>query len=524
MKRSNDFASGSYENNLSVKKQRYNGQQSQPQFTYSAVQPNGANGSQNTMFVNAQDIYGSQYGAPVMGQFMQYQPTASPLVNPMGTMGFQMGTQFIPNYQMGDINSMGGRTLYIGNIPLGTTIEEICSVIKTGMLEHIKILEDKNCAFVSFVEASAAAQFHSECATRVLAINGQAVKVGFGNKILPIPADVQAAISVGASRNVFIGGVDETVDEIYLHQEFSKFGLVDQIKILRDKHYAFIHMSSISSAVKAVQTLPTDPNWAGRKLGYGKDRCLPANPMKGIPQQQQQPQQQMVQPMTMNMFGAPQQMQFQGFSLNGYQLGMDLTMQNRTIYIGNIPPEATLKDLCDVIRGGILEKIKLTMDKKCAFATFMDIPAAQAFYNRGQTDGVVVKGKRVRINWGKPSMTSPHIQQAVLLGASRNVYIGNIDTTIYNEEKLRNDFAQFGEIELVNLVPEKNAGFVNFIDIAFAIRAVEAMKLDGEYAAFRVNFGKDRCGQMPRIKERNGGVNLQPVAFADETAPGTEFA
>ncbi|KAJ1531128.1 hypothetical protein HK096_008120, partial [Nowakowskiella sp. JEL0078] len=314
------------------------------------------------MFVNAPDVYG-QYGAPVMGQFMQYQPTVSPLVNPMGTMGFQMGTHFVPHYQMGDMNSMGGRTLYIGNIPPGTTIEEICSVIKTGMLEHIKILEDKNCAFVTFVEVNAAAQFHGECANRILAINGHAVKVGFGNKILPIPADVQAAINVGATRNVFIGGVDESIDENYLYQEFSKFGLIDQIKILRDKHYAFIHMSSIISAVKAVQALPMDPNWAGCKLGYGKDRCLPANPMKGSPQQlqqqqqqqqmqqQQQQQQQMVQqivqPMTINMFGTPSPIQFQGFSLNGYQLEMDLPLQNRTIYIGNVPPEATIKDLCD---------------------------------------------------------------------------------------------------------------------------------------------------------------------------------
>ncbi len=41
-------------------------------------------------------------------------------------------------------------------------------------------------------------------------------------------------------------------------------------------------------------------------------------------------------------------------------------------------------------------------------------------------------------------------------GATRNVYIGNIeDFDVFNEEKLKRDFGEYGEIELVNFLKEK---------------------------------------------------------------------
>lgn len=55
-------------------------------------------------------------------------------------------------------------------------------------------------------------------------------------------------------------------------------------------------------------------------------------------------------------------------------------------------------------------------------------------------------------------------------GGSRNVYIGNIDDfEIYTEEKLRADFGEYGEIELINTLKEKQCAFVNFTNIANAV-------------------------------------------------------
>jgi hypothetical protein len=97
----------------------------------------------------------------------------------------------------------------------------------------------------------------------------------------------------------------------------------------------------------------------------------------------------------------------------------------------------------------------------------------------------------------------PAIALAVSGGASRNVYIGNLDET-WTEERLRQDFSEYGEIELVNTLREKSCAFVNFTNIANAIKAIEAVRGREEYKRFKINFGKDRCGNPPRQTQLNG--------------------
>jgi len=39
---------------------------------------------------------------------------------------------------------------------------------------------------------------------------------------------------------------------------------------------------------------------------------------------------------------------------------------NRTVYLGNIHPETTTEDLCNAIRGGVLQSIRYMQDKHIA--------------------------------------------------------------------------------------------------------------------------------------------------------------
>ena len=61
--------------------------------------------------------------------------------------------------------------------------------------------------------------------------------------------------------------------EEQLRDDLSRFGLIDQVKIVRDKNIDFMHFLSISTATKVVATLPTEPTWVGKRVNYGKDRC-----------------------------------------------------------------------------------------------------------------------------------------------------------------------------------------------------------------------------------------------------------
>ncbi|KAJ3186179.1 hypothetical protein HDU85_007619 [Gaertneriomyces sp. JEL0708] len=418
------------------------------------------------------------------------------------------------------------RTIYLGNLPPLITYEEVINLVKGGTLEQVKVLEDKNCAFVTFVDAAAAQAFHSEYQSRRLHVGSQEIKVGWG-KHSTIPSTILGAIQSGASRNVFIGNIDETITEATLQNEFGRFGAIDQIKILAEKRIAFVHMASIAAAIKAVNNLPNDPRWANRRINYGRDRCAYQPKMNMVTGGRPSPNGAPVSNGGHGMMypgnghhGSPYPPPIVNYNVNiPYDPFMANPSQvpangiNRTVYLGSIHPDVTTKDLCDVIRGGILQNIKYMPDKNIAFVTFVDPNAAVGFYNRGMMEGVVLKGKRLKIGWGKPSSVPTGVATAVSQGASRNVYIGAIDDQV-TEDRLRKDFADFGDIELVNIIPDKNIGFVNFVDIMSAVKAVENMKGHPDYAQYKINYGKDRCGNPPRPPRESAAARAAAVAAA----------
>ena len=94
------------------------------------------------------------------------------------------------------------------------------------------------------------------------------------------------------------------------------------------------------------------------------------------------------------------------------------------------------------------------------------------------------------------------------------MYIGNLDEG-WSEERLRQDFSEYGEIELVNALREKSCAFVNFTNIANAIKAIEGMRQREEYKRFKINFGKDRCGNPPRQPANNAQTQDRGYAGID---------
>ena len=166
------------------------------------------------------------------------------------------------------------RTVYLGNIPPETSAEEILGHVRSGQIESVRLLPDKNCAFISFLDGSSATHFHSDAILKKLSIRGQDIKVGWG-KPSQVPTSVALAVQQsGASRNVYLGNLDENVTEDELREDLSKFGPIDTVKIVREKAIGFVHFLSIGNAIKAVSQLPQEPKWQSpRRVYYGKDRC-----------------------------------------------------------------------------------------------------------------------------------------------------------------------------------------------------------------------------------------------------------
>ncbi len=423
---------------------------------------------------------------------------------------FNMGNQNFggPVQMTSALVNSSSRTVYLGNIPPETSAEEILGHVRSGQIESVRLLPDKNCAFISFLEGSSATHFHSDAILKKLSIRGQDIKVGWG-KPAQVPTSVALAVQQsGASRNVYLGNLPDNVTEVELRDDLGKFGPIDTVKIVREKAIGFVHFLSISHAIKAVSQLPQEPKWqAPRRVYYGKDRCAYVSKT----QQQNAAQYLGIAPGYAHVLnGADRDLISNALAQQSVAAAAVATtaggvsnLGNRTVYLGNIHPETTIEEICNVVRGGLLHHIRYIPDKHICFVTFIDPTSAASFYALSNLQGLMIHNRRLKIGWGKHSgALPPAIALAVSGGASRNVYIGNLDES-WTEERLRQDFSEYGEIELVNALREKSCAFVNFTNIANAIKAIEAIRGRDEYQRFKVNFGKDRCGNPPRQNNHN---------------------
>ena len=384
-----------------------------------------------------------------------------------------------------------GRTVYVGNLPADASVDELLNLVKFGPIESVRLLPEKNCAFISFLNGHVAAAFHADSSVKRVTLNNQELKIGWGKPSAPPPAVVMAVQQQQATRNVYIGQLDPDTTEQQLRDDLSRFGPIDQVKIVRDQNIGFVHFLSIQTAMNVVAQLPNEPAWAGKHINYGKDRCA------YVPKGQQQIQVHNSQAAAIGLaaatwLGYPTgYSSFNPSSPVGAVLSTLLSSQpgneggeregegggvpstgpmypnpdpqyhqfgNRTVYLGNLHHDTTTEEICNHVRGGILQNIRHMADRHIAFVTFIDPHAALAFYHMASYSGITIHNRRIKIGWGKPSgPLSPAIALAVQAGASRNLYIGNIDDPeMLNEDKIRRDLSEYGEIELVNTLREKN--------------------------------------------------------------------
>ena len=458
-----------------------------------------------------------------MQQFLGGSQSPTGTFGNIGNQGFGGAAQMQMAPTVGNASS---RTVYLGNIPPETSAEEILGHVRSGQIESVRLLPDKNCAFISFLDGSSATHFHSDAILKKLAIRGQDIKVGWG-KPAQVPTSVQVAVQQsGASRNVYLGNLPETVTEAELREDLGKFGLIDTVKIVREKAIGFVHFLSIGNAIKAVSQLPQEPKWqAPRRVYYGKDRCAYVSKT----QQQNAAQYLGIAPGYAHMLNVADRdlisnalaQQSVAAAAVATQAGGVSNLGNRTVYLGNIHPETTIEEICNVVRGGLLHHIRYIPDKHICFVTFIDPTSAASFFALSNMQGLMIHNRRLKIGWGKHSgALPPAIALAVSGGASRNVYIGNLDES-WTEERLRQDFSEYGEIELVNALREKSCAFVNFTNISNAIKAIEAIRSREDYQRFKVNFGKDRCGNAPRQNNQDHHQQQQHLGMQGRDGIGS---
>lgn len=398
------------------------------------------------------------------------------------------------------------------------------------------MLPTKNCAFVSFLEDEAGIAAHARLSANLPSIYGKVITVGWGAS-RPLPDKVTQAVAAGASRNVFIGGSVDRTSEEYLRESLSRFGPVDCVDMLPAKKIAFVHFASMTAAITCKEALQADAQWKDFRLSYGKDRCSPE--AKGKPHGDS---------LNGRRASLPAAPAFPpgaaGYSMTGggymppagpvmsqasqyapaFTASPGIPTSNfgfageRTIYLGGVTEEFNLKDVLDNVQGGMIDHVKILPEKKCCFVAFVDPQAAHNFMATVQQTGFMVNNKHIKVGWGKSKPIPPPLVEALRTGATRNVFLGNVDASI-TAEKLQNDFSKVGRvIEKIDILPAKKLAFIHFTSIQGAVEAVEELRTEGnplreEYATCRVNFGRDRCA-TERINRA-----LKPIMGAMRAPP-----
>ncbi|XP_049851158.1 uncharacterized protein LOC126325495 [Schistocerca gregaria] len=225
--------------------------------------------------------------AQYMAQWQQYQQASA---NPTSYSAYpyQEAYQGLRNvaYQM-NVDQMAhahmdrqermvpSTTLWVGNLPWDCTEQDIRAVFEIfGRIRSIRILSNKNCAFVTYYDLDASTAAHY--GTFGLTIKNSPVKVGWGKaqaNDFMMRTSGSREDNVQPSPNIWVGQLDPSITEEELRAAFRQFGVIERIRVLPARNCAFINFAHLESAIEAKDrmngTLIRDQPV---RVNYGKQR------------------------------------------------------------------------------------------------------------------------------------------------------------------------------------------------------------------------------------------------------------
>ncbi|KAI8973748.1 hypothetical protein BDF20DRAFT_670992 [Mycotypha africana] len=201
------------------------------------------------------------------------------------------------------LQNSGSRSLWIGNIDHTVTVDLLTQVFsRFGPIESVRLLIEKECAFVNYFQAEDAAKAKEEILSRMGGRVGQCiVRIGFGkadlaaammnapnnhhnSNINTIP-HVQASNSLSQiqpTRALWLGNIPGNMTVPVLEAIFQPFGAIESVRVLNQKNCGFINFVSAESAIQAREvllnnkvTIPGVHSSSSIRVGFAK---LPPSP------------------------------------------------------------------------------------------------------------------------------------------------------------------------------------------------------------------------------------------------------
>ncbi|KAJ2475379.1 hypothetical protein IWW47_006513, partial [Coemansia sp. RSA 2052] len=144
------------------------------------------------------------------------------------------------------------RSLWVGNVDPRLSSHELAAQFgKYGRVESLRLLPDKECAFVNFlrVEDAISAREDMHAGAR---IGASTVRVGYGKGEAHASGDAQA---MQPTRALWIGNIAAHASPDSLAAVFRPFGAIESARVLNHKNCGFINFVRLEDAVRAKQAV-----------------------------------------------------------------------------------------------------------------------------------------------------------------------------------------------------------------------------------------------------------------------------
>lgn len=458
------------------------------------------------------------------------------------------------------------RSVIIDNVPLQATQADVLRFLKPIGIECIKKLTNHGPQLYTkshpkqfmqprfelrFLDFHLALCFYASAALRPFSFDGKILEVSWA----PSPSIRQDLYEhvrqQGASRSLHVTKcighkqLDVEADRSDLWDRLHRFGGIESIDfrlfepndhshIQADKglpHVTWmINFTSVEAALHASEEITKLPIWSdhikNESVNFGSDRdCVLSTLEK--------------QAALLYLGESPYNWQF----LNHYsteKLRKALAYQtfasalvsslevdtanigNRCISLTRLPASTTLQDICNTVRGGMLESVKLVSEHNAGFVTFLEPTSAAQFWATYQMRRLTINSEHVKVGWGRHSGILPsEIATVVSEGITRNLCIKFGKAETVGSDNLATDgsvltkvFKAFGTIEQVRVARDIGCSFVSFADISSAVQAANWTRETKQFPGCEVNYGKDRCAAISRSSSYHESKRRKGVHYA----------
>ncbi|KAJ3192721.1 hypothetical protein HK101_006085 [Irineochytrium annulatum] len=157
------------------------------------------------------------------------------------------------------------RSLWIGNVDPSLSPADLLTFFGPfGPVESLRILPEKECAFINFVRIEDAIAAREEMHGARVA--GTSVRLGYGRA-----EAIGDSLGMQPTKSLWIGNIPPTTDPSDLESIFSAYGPVESARVLTHKNCGFVNFDRLEDAMEARKSMNgKEISGSVVKIGYAK--------------------------------------------------------------------------------------------------------------------------------------------------------------------------------------------------------------------------------------------------------------